>query len=149
MTGNYVDTRLTRTVDLGPCRCPLEEPPHERDSAEVRERLAYAELAIFREAGWRRSGGATFSNEDAKMALLTLGVKAWTLTLPDGSPRPVDADQVGLLDEATVDLLWTALAPAVRADPLPKGSAGRSPAGTRASTTSTRKTRTRQPSTTA
>src|SRR5262245_19218144 len=100
MSGNYVDTTETRTVNR-PCACP--GTPHEQDIATVRVRLGYGELAIFRQAGWVRSKGEVFSHEDAKAALLTLGVRGWNLALPDGTARPVDTKQISLLDEDAVE----------------------------------------------
>ncbi|HXU85587.1 MAG TPA: hypothetical protein VN773_07255 [Verrucomicrobiae bacterium] len=128
---NYVDPSATRPVSLGPCRCPLVngQAPHEADSANVVIRYGYGELGAIRRA-LRTQGVEAF-----KMAAIQLGVKSWNLVLPDGTPRPVDADQVARLDEATVTLFMGSddvvglLDEAFAEDPLPNASGGPSPAG--------------------
>jgi hypothetical protein len=141
---NYVDPDATRPITLGPCRCP--GTPHEADTADVVVRFGYGEKAKIRQVG--RMGGI----EQLKLMAVLLGVKRWNLVLPNGSARPIDAEQIARLDEDTIDALFDtggALddAFAVRAD-LPKASSGPSPSGSPGSGGSTRKTRTPPPSTT-
>lgn len=140
MSENYVDTHATRAVSR-PCTCP--GTPHGEDTADVRVRLGYGEIATMRAAGWTRSRGAVFSPEDSKVALIVLGVRRWNLVLPDGSERPLSQAQVELLDEETVDWLFRELSPAVARDPLPNPSADRSPAGRSESAGPTRTTKAR------
>jgi hypothetical protein len=130
--GNYVEdhTRpITRTVAGKPfCACP--GTPHAGgDTADVRVKLGYGELAIIRDALWRRSKGAYPSAEDSNVALITLGVVRWNLTLPDGSARKVTQEEVERLDEDSIDWLKNELLPAVKRDPLPNPSADRSRGG--------------------
>ncbi len=141
---NRVDD-ATRPVSR-PCTC--EGKPHAEDTYDVRERLGYGELAAMRAAGWERSAGAVFSNEDAKIALLTLGVVRWNLVLPDGKPREVSQAEIELLDEDSVDFLWDALQPAIARKPLPNVSGAHSPSGSRESAGRTRTTTRRSSSTT-
>lgn len=145
--GNYIDTGATRQAPPRPCSCPITTP-HEADTAEVRERLGYGELATFRAAGWARSSGAFFVNEDAKAALIVLGTVRWSLVLPNGKPRPITTAEVELLDEPTIDWLYKALEPAIRQEPLPNGSGDPSPDGSPAKRSRTRTTRTPPTSTT-
>lgn len=140
MSDNYVDATATRTVER-PCSCPGVPRPHELDTAEVRLKLGYGELAIFRQAGWVRSKGAVFSNEDAKATVLALGVKRWNLVLPDGSGRNVTTQEIERLDEETVEWLYTALLPAIARVPLPNASGAPSPDGGPGSAGRTPKTR--------
>lgn len=138
---NYIDTTATRPISRA-CTCP--GTPHAEDTADVRIKLGYGELAIFRQAGWVRSGGAIFSNEDAKASLIALGVVRWNLVRPDGAARPVTTDEIERLDEATVEWLFDALQSAIRQESLPNPSGARSPGGRRASAGRTRTT-TEQP----
>ena len=138
MSGNYVDTGETRPVSR-PCSCP--GTPHAEDTADVRTRLGYGELALFRQAGYLRSKGVVFSNEDAKAALLALGVRNWNLVRPDGSARPVSSQEIALLDEDTVEWLFTELQPAIARKPLPNGSGAPSPDGPQESAGHTRTTK--------
>lgn len=134
MAGNYVDPGATRPADLGPCRCPVEPKPHERDSANVVPLFGYGDRGAIRQAG--RLGGP----EAFKATMLLRGVKSWTLVLPNGSARPVDAAQIALLDEATVDALVEALDEAFAEDPLPNAPGAPSPDGRSGSATSTQET---------
>lgn len=113
---NYVDPDATRPVDLGPCRCPVEPRPHERDSADVVVLFGEGQRGRIRQAG--RLGGV----EAFKQMAILLGVRRWSLVLPNGSARPIDAEQIERLDEGTVELLLRkgALDEAFEEDPLPK-----------------------------
>lgn len=110
--------------------------------------LGFGERGIFRNAGWQRSGGQFFSNEDAKAALIQLGTVRWTLTLPGGAARPINEASVALLDEGTVNKLWVALEPAIRDAPLPNESGAPSQGGTQESASSTPTTPVQSSSTT-
>lgn len=138
---NYIDPAATRPFDLGPCRCPVDPKPHARDSADIVVRFPYGDRAKIRAA----SGGAS------NIVAILLGVKRWTLVMPDGSARPVDSGQVYLLDEPTVDALISddGLGAAMEDEPLPKGSGEPSLAGTSAKRSPTRSPQTPRPSTTA
>lgn len=140
---NYVDPDATRPVDLGPCRCPVEPRPHERDSADVVVLFGEGQRGKIRQAG--RLGGA----EALKQMAVLLGVKRWSLVLPDGSVRPINAEQVERLDEGTVELLLRqgALDDAFAEDPFPKLLGAPSPNGSSASASRTPTTRTRRRST--
>ena len=96
MPGNYNDPAATRSVDLGPCRCPVDPKPHVNDSADVVVRFGFGPLGRIRQAS------RTFGAEEGYQVAILLGAKRWTLVLPDGSARPIDAEQVAMLDEATV-----------------------------------------------
>lgn len=138
---NYVDPDATRPFDLGPCRCPVEPKPHINDSADLIVRFPYGDRVRINEVSAMR----------ANQVAILLGVKRWTLVLADGSARPIDAGQVYLLDEPTVDLLCgdEGLGAAMKDEPLPKASGAPSPAGTPAKGSRTRTPRTPRPSTTA
>lgn len=99
----------------------------------MRVLLGYGELAVMRDAGWARTNGVRFVNEDAKAALVVLGTVRWNLVRPDGSARPITTDEVARLDEDSVDWLYEALEPAIRRRPLPNVTSGRSPDGSPAS----------------
>jgi hypothetical protein len=140
---NYVDPDATRPFDLGPCRCPHPEgtpPPHVNDSADIVVRFPYGDRSKIRLA----SGGML------NQVAILLGVKRWTLVLPDGSARPIDGLQVHRLDEPTVELLVSdeGLGKAMEDEELPKAPGEPSPSGSPEKPSSTRKTRTRRPSTT-
>lgn len=148
MATNHVDPEATRPFDLGPCRCPVDPPPHVNDSANVVTRFGFGAKGRIRHAS--RTAGV----EAGYQVAILLGVKSWTLVLPDGKERPIDSEQVALLDEAIVvgtqdelgqvvqEGLMHALAPLLAPEePLPKPSADRSPAGRSASGSRTRTTR--------
>ncbi len=118
---NYADPTATRPVDLGACRCP--GTPHTSDSADVAQRFGYGELGRIRQAG--RIGGV----EAFKATAVLIGVRRWSLVLPDGKPRPIDAGQVSMLDERTIDALITTLDEAFAEDPLPNAPGAPSPDG--------------------
>lgn len=140
---NYVDPDFTRPVDLGPCRCPVEPRPHDRDSADVVALFGEGQRGKIRQAG--RLGGA----EAFKQMAILLGVKRWSLVLPNGSARPIDAEQIERLDEGTVELLLRkgALDEAFDEDELPKLLGARLPSGSSASASQARTTRRRRRST--
>ena len=145
---NYVDEKATRTQDLGPCRCPVEPRPHVNDSAEVVTRLSFAEKGRVRQAG--RIAG----QEAAMQVAILIAVRSWTLVLPDGSARPITAEEIARLDELTVsgyehpvtgDVVQEGLLHAIDRlldpeDPLPNGSGAPSPDGPQESATPTQTT---------
>jgi hypothetical protein len=137
---NYVDPDATRPFDLGPCRCPVDPAPHINDSADIVVRFPYGDRVKINAA----------SPGMANQLAILLGVKRWTLVLPDGTARPIDGRQVHLLDEPTVDHLISdeGLGKAMEDEPLPKVSGEPSPSGSPAKPSSTPKTRTHRPSTT-
>lgn len=140
MIVNRADRADTRRVQLT-CRCPGET--HQGgDSAHVVKLLGYGDRGDIRQAG--RAGGV----EAFYQLNILRGVVSWTLTLADGTERPITPEEVRLLDEATVIELTQALDPAWAEDPVPKASGGRSRAGSRAKRSSTPATRTPPPSTT-
>lgn len=141
MIGNYIDPDATHPVDLGECRCP-GDAPHGHDDAVVVNLFGYGERGVIRQAG--RMGGP----EAFKLMAILKGVRSWSLTLPDGKPRPIDAQQLERLDEGTIDKLIAALDPAFEEDPLPKAPGAGSRNGSRVNGSSTRTTRTRGRSTT-
>lgn len=129
--GNYVDPAATRPVTIGPCRCP--GTPHEADTADIVVRFGYGELARIRQT--TRAAGL----EAGYQVAILLGVKRWNLVLPDRSARNVDAEQVGRLDEPTVNRLLDdeLLGAAFEEEELPLPSAAPSPSGSQASGTLT------------
>lgn len=118
---NYADPDATRPADLGPCRCP--GGGHGSDSADLVVRFGYGELGRIRQAG--RIGGP----EAFKAMAVLLGVRRWNLVLPDRSPRPVDAVQVAMLDERTIETIVEQLDGAFAEDPLPNEPGAPSPDG--------------------
>jgi hypothetical protein len=136
---NRAERADTIRVEL-PCRCPGQ--PHGSDSAQVVTLFGYGDRGDIRQAG-RESGPEAF-----RQVMLARGVFSWTLTLPDGKPRPITLEEVRLLDEGTVDHLVLALDDAWEESPIPKGFGAPSRAGTRAKGGRTRKTTTPEPSTT-
>jgi len=108
-------------IVLPPCNCP--GTPHQRDSATLLTRLGYAIKGAAREAT-RRQGDAA-----GQIVLLARAVVAWNLVLPDGSPRPVDVTEIGLLDDVTVQWLVDELDEAWSEDPLPNAPSAPSPDG--------------------
>jgi hypothetical protein len=129
---NHVDEAATRTFDLGPCRCPVDPKPHVNDSAELVSRFGIDAKGRIRHAGRQ------FGVEAGFQVAILLGVKSWTLVRPDGSARPITAEEVARLDEATVtgiDALGVAglmqgLGPLMEPDdPLPNPSGAPSSAG--------------------
>ncbi len=149
MATNYVDQAATHTADLGPCRCPVDPEPHVRDTAEVVTRFGYGERGRIRQTA--RTAGV----EAGYQVAILLGVKSWTLVLPDGSARPITPTQIAALDEATVagvesklgelvqDGLMQALAPALDPDdPLPNAPGAPSPDGPSESASPTQTTQT-------
>lgn len=142
--GNYVDPEAVRPPIPIPCTCP--GTPHKEDYVTVVAQFGYGAKGVMRETA-RRQGTEAYNQK-----VIELGVKAWTFVLPDGKPRPVDADQIARLDEPTVELLLgdDILGAAFLADddPLPNGSGAPSDSGSQESATSTRKSRAPRPSTT-
>lgn len=134
---NYADPSATRTVlfdewrdrqpdkdpirDLPSCRCP--GTPHQRDSATVVVRLGYGAKGAVREA--TRRGGI----EAGHLVLILRAVRSWNLVVPDGSARPLDGQQVELLDDQTVQWLLEELDQAWEDDALPNASSAPSPDG--------------------
>lgn len=118
---NRADPADVKLVELGPCRCP--GLTHANDSAQVVRRLGYGARGAFREAV-RRSG-----LEAGHLVVILHGVKSWTLTMPDGTPRPITPTEVALLDDATVEGLIDGLDEAFDEDPLPNASGALSPDG--------------------
>lgn len=129
---NWIDPDATRPFDMGPCRCPVapgSPQPHVNDSADIVIRFPYGDRTkIYAATGGQKN-----------IIAILLGVKRWTLVLPDGRERPVDARQVHLLDEPTVTRLVSddGLGAAMEDEPLPKVSAARSRGGGRAKSSST------------
>lgn len=122
---NRADREVTKRVDL-PCRCP--GIPHSGDSAQVVTLLGYGDRGKCRQTA-RLSGIEAFYQH-----LLLVGVVSWTFTLADGRARPVNAEEIALLDEGTVMALVEGLDEALRDEPVPKAPRRRSPRGTRAIT---------------
>lgn len=122
MTARFINPGTT-TVDLGPCQCP--GTPHDRDTAEVREGLGWADLVDVRSAD--RTPG------QRALILVTRAVASWTLLEADAEgravPVPVSEANVHRLDDATSDLLWPACYAAFEAAqaPLPNASGAPSP----------------------
>jgi hypothetical protein len=95
---NYSDPEAVRPpVAIGPCRCPGK--PHDTDYATIVQRLGYGDIGMTRQVMQRKGIEAYYQ------ALILVAVKAWTLVLPNGKPRPIDPEQVALLDEWTVNRL--------------------------------------------
>jgi hypothetical protein len=104
--------------------CGCAPGHHDRDSAVVLNQLGYGIKGAVREAT-RRQG-----LEAGQLVLVLRGVRSWNLVLDDGTPRPLDATEVQLLDDATVQWLLDALDPAWEANPpLPNAPSAPSPAG--------------------
>lgn len=139
MAENYVDGTATRTVDLGPCRCPVDPRPHVNDSAEVVTRFGFGAKGQIRQAA--RSLG----QEAGYQVGVKLAVKSWTYVTPDGSARLISPDEIAALDERAftgwdrpdgsfqegfIHVIDGLLDPE---DPLPNASGAPSPDGRQAS----------------
>ena len=131
----YLDDWLQRQPDDSPHKrapaCGCGGGHHERDSAVLVVRLGYGAKGAIRETA-RRAG-----IEAANLTALLRGVRSWNLVLEDGSPRPLDATEVALLDDTTVDWLLDELDGAWAEDPLPNASGDSSPDGSQANGTRT------------
>lgn len=104
--------------------CGCEPGHHDRDSAVVLTQIGYGIKGAVREAT-RRQG-----IEAGQLVLVLRGVRSWNLVLDDGTPRPLDATEVQLLDDATVQWLLDSLDAAWEDDaPLPNASSAPSPDG--------------------
>lgn len=125
--GNYADPAATRPVTIGPCRCP--GAPHAEDTADIVVRFGYGDKARIRQT--TRVAGI----EAGYQVAILLGVKRWNLVLPDGAVRPIDAEQIGRLDEWTVDRLLEdeLLGAAFEDDDLPLAPAASSQSGSQES----------------
>lgn len=141
---NYVDPMAVRPpAAIGPCACP--GTPHDTDYVTVVRQFGYGAIGEMRRT-YRERGAEAYNQ-----AVLLLGIHAWTLVLPDGKPRPVDAAQIAALDEVTVDrLLEDDLVGAAfgGGDDPPNGSSAPSANGSQASATSTQQSPAPEPSTT-
>jgi hypothetical protein len=143
--GNYVDPEAVRPpAAIGPCTCP--GTPHHIDYVTVVRQFGYGAKGAMRRTF--REGGVEAYNQ----AVLLHGIKAWTLVLPDGKPRPVNADQIAALDEPTVERLLSddlvgAAFTDIEDDP-PNGSSAPSDSGSQGSAGSTQTTPAPEPSTT-
>lgn len=143
MATNHVDEAATRTVNLGPCRCPVDPPPHVNDTAEFVTRFGFGAKGKIRQAA--RSLG----QEAAYQVGVKLGVKSWTLVKPDGAARPITTDEIAALDEraftgwehpdGTVQEGFMHVVDALLEpeDPLPNVSGAPSPDGRQASASPT------------
>lgn len=136
--GNYVDPEAVRPPIPVPCSCPRAEgaeAPHDQDYVTVVRQFGYGAKGVMRETA-RRHGAEAYNQK-----VLELGIRAWTFILPDGKPRPVDAEQIARLDEPTVEVLLgdgvVGLAFLADDDPLPNGSSAPSDSGSRGSATTT------------
>jgi len=108
------------------CLCP--GTPHARDQVTILVQLGYGIKGGVREAS-RRSG-----IEAGHLVLILRAVRAWNLVLEDGTPRPIDVTEVGLLDDLTVQWLLDVLDDAWADDPpLPNGPSAPSPDGSQES----------------
>lgn len=127
MSDNRADTKASRPFVIGPCTCPGR--PHTEDTADLRVLYGYGELGRIRQAG--RLAGI----EAYMQAAILIGVVRWNLVLANGSARPIDADEVGLLSESIVDRLMAddGLGAAFGDDELPNPSAAPSPSGSQES----------------
>lgn len=146
---NLVDPEAVQPpIAIGPCRCPGR--PHAgpdgtgQDFVTVVRAFGYGAVSEI-----RRADGLYGPDVSTARAML-LGIKAWTLVLADGKPRPVDAEQIGLLDVATADRLDEIVGEvlATKDDDLPNGSGADSPSGSPASDTSIPMSPAPEPSTT-
>lgn len=108
-----------------PCQC--EGQPHTRDSATILRKIGYGIKGSVREA--TRRGGV----ESGHLILILHAVQSWNLVLEDGEKRPLDVQEVGLLDDLTVQWLLDDLDPAWEDEPLPNASSAPSPDGSRGS----------------
>jgi len=109
--GNFTSDE-TRTVVLGPCRCPGR--PHEDDTAEVRTELSWDVLV---DVGLL-AGGAAYRR------LVSGALVSWNLTDIDGDPVPITPETVSRLRADRLDPIADAVNAAYeRAQaPLPNGS---------------------------
>lgn len=128
----FVNTTVTRTVDLGPCECP--GTPHERDEAEVRAELSNQEIVDF-------ANSADGAETAARVAEFTV---SWNLLGLDGKPWPPTEESILALFTPTIQKLIQALSLAVNESATrgtsPNASSAPSGNGSRASGSSTRKT---------
>lgn len=135
-----LDKPITRTIGLGPCRCP--GTPHKADEIEVYTQLGWDDLVDI--------GLAAAQSEGAAQRLLTTrAIASWNLedVGPDGQQRvvPITEATVRLLDRATVEQISDAVNDLYQRarDPLPNAPGAESPrlppdaAGTSTSTTPT------------
>jgi len=143
--GNYVDPEAVRPpIALGPCGCP--GTPHDTDYVTIAQELGYGDRGILSQLA-RNKGPEAY-----EQGIVIVGVKAWTLVLPDGKPRPIDTTQVAQLDMATMRRLLAddvlGLLFADEDDGPPNGPDDPSPSGSPESDTSTPTSQALEPSTT-
>lgn len=138
----FADANDTVVVEVGECVCP--GTPHAGDTATVRRQLGYAALGRIGMAGLVEGRRGVADPTAVRRRLLEEAVVAWNFLGPDGEAWPVNAVTIAELDAATVDFLAEKVDELNRLTAaLPKGSAGRSPAGTRGSGSRTRTARTK------
>jgi hypothetical protein len=140
----FADASAIETLTLGPCQCP--GTPHEEDVVIYRTALGAGEEDAAGAAGWAATNGKYFDWEAARSKLLATGVLRWNLLGPSGELMPVTPTAMALLDSVTRAAIGGVIDAAqtkARGDPLPNASAARSRAGSRASGSRTRTTRTK------
>jgi hypothetical protein len=130
----------TRTVELGPCECPLDasgDKPHETDSVEVHAELGYQALGKIQLAGLLPDG--RFSYYEAKLELLSIGIKKWDLRGADGKVMHLNRGSIGAMREADIEKIAKVLDEVASAgeEPVPNESSASSATGSAESASST------------
>ena len=77
----FVDRKPVRSLDLGPCECPVEPKPHENDYVHFREFRSYTDRLAEVDAGAR--GLVEYNRVRLQQRL-----KGWNLVGEDGKPLP-------------------------------------------------------------
>lgn len=117
-----------RFILPGGCQCPGS--PHDEDWMSVRTELGTADIVALERA----------ESVDRLLLLVT----EWNLLDEDGTAAVVDAEHVGLLFAESFDALGEWVGEHVRARTLPNASGAPSVSGSRASASSTRRSRKRR-----
>lgn len=94
----FVDRKAVKSLDLGPCECPVEPKPHERDYVHVKEFRSYTERLAEVDAGAR--GLVEYNRVRWQQR-----IKGWNLVDENGKPLPVTQASFNELDPTTADAI--------------------------------------------
>ena len=90
----FVDRKAVVSLDLGPCECPVEPKPHEKDFVHFRANRSYADRLAEVDAGAR-------GLQEYNRVRWQTRIKGWNLVNEDGKPVPVSNASFAELDAET------------------------------------------------
>ena len=98
----FVDRNATQMVELGPCDCPVDPKPHDKDWVKLRENLSYADLL-------RLSDAMAQGNEMAIRFMLRVRLADWNLVNTNGKKAAITDAIISELDQETAGKIVEAI----------------------------------------